>query len=252
MKSLRILIIEDNLIEANDICETLERAGHIVTTIARNYSEAMHSVRQTMPDLALVDIKLEDSSLDGISITKELRKDYQMPVLYLTASSEYETFQRAKRTQPAAYLLKPIRHAELALQIELAYYNYRINQVEVNQLAPSNDLYVYLNKGYQRVAKDNIVFLEGGGAYVKLFLADPPIAHLLSVNIGYLEQYLKTPNFYRLSRSVLINLNYLERLETESIIMRHAPIPLPLPKGSPNRTELLKRITQVKNRKSDK
>ncbi len=56
-ESLRILIVEDELITATDLRETLEKAGHTVTAIARSFSEALKSARQQTPDVALLDIR---------------------------------------------------------------------------------------------------------------------------------------------------------------------------------------------------
>ncbi len=169
-----------------------------------------------------------------------------MPVIYLTASSEYETFRRAKETLPAAYLLKPFRHAELAIQVELAYHHHQVNQVPTDPLTQPTDFYLPINKGYERVAKSNIAFLQAEGAYVKVFLAAPPTTHLLSMNLGYLSQFFTTPNFHRLSRSVLINLDHLERLERSQVFMKNYATALPLPENS--RAELMKKLTLVRTR----
>lgn len=242
---LHILIVEDNAITAADIRETLEKAGHRVTGMARDSHEAIASLRRPpLPDLALLDIRLEGSSLDGISTAKELLRLHPMPILYLTANSEYKTFQRAKETLPAAYLLKPFRRAELAMQVELAYQHHRVNQKD-NGPATA-DLYLPINNGYERVAKSNVVLVEAKGAFVNVFLADEPMPYRLSMNLGYLEQFFTTPNFHRLSRSVLINIDYLARVERDQVVMKYHTKPLPVPEN--NRPLLMKKLTVVKTR----
>ncbi|MFD2936406.1 response regulator [Spirosoma flavum] len=65
--SLAILIVEDVTITAFDIQETLEKAGHTVTAISRNFQEAVAAVKRQPPDLAIIDVRLEGSSADGIT-----------------------------------------------------------------------------------------------------------------------------------------------------------------------------------------
>src|SRR5919199_2098452 len=98
MEPLNILIVEDETITAMDLRETLEEAGHKVIGIARDLQTAVKLVRSNPPDLALVDIQLEGSTGDGIATAKELLTYHRMPIIYLTANSEQETFQAAKET----------------------------------------------------------------------------------------------------------------------------------------------------------
>jgi DNA-binding LytR/AlgR family response regulator len=245
MEPLNILIVEDDVITANDIRETLEKAGHHITAIARTYQEAISALKRQPSNLAILDIRLEGSAADGIITAKELLTIHRMPIIYLTASSETETFQRAKETLPAAYLLKPFRHAELALQVELAYHHYRVNQKP--SISPDTEsLFLPINKGYESISKADVIFLQAEGAYVNIFLREKETPLLLSMNLGYLSQYFDAPNFYRLSRSLLINLKYVERLEGSSLFMRNHKLPLQIPENS--RAELMKKLAVVRTR----
>ena len=243
MNSLKILIVEDEIITAADIEETLEKAGHQITAIVRNFNEAMASVKTQQPDLAILDITLKDSS-DGIYTASELLKLHPMPIIYLTANSESQTFQRAKDTLPAAYLLKPFRHDELALQVELAYYNYKANLKSPNDPSVSEAVFLPFDKGLKKIIKQDVLYLKADGAYVKVFLMNETAPYLFSMNLGHLAQYFSTSNFYRLSRSLLINLNHLERLERDQLYMLNQEHPIQIPEGS--RSELIKKITVIR------
>ncbi len=246
MDSFRILIVEDNLIEATEVRQTLEKAGHTVTAIARTLAEAIASIQYAAPDVALIDIQLDGSPTDGIGTAQALQRLRPIPVLYLTASSEYDTFRRAKETLPAAYLLKPFNRAELAFQIELACYHHQINALTMPGITQTDDLYLPVDKGHERVAKSNVVLLQAAGSYVNVFLADAARPRLLSMNLGYLSQFFTAPHFYRLSRSMLINLRHLERLEQHQVYLKNQEKPLPLPQK--NRPELVKRLNMVRTR----
>jgi DNA-binding LytR/AlgR family response regulator len=242
MHALNILIVEDETIMALDLAETLQEAGHNVTATARNFQEAINAYKRFPTDLALIDIQLKNSA-DGISIAKELLAQRRIPIIYLTANSEPKTFQEAKETLPAAYLLKPFRSDELKLQIELAYY-YFINNQQVD--AKSRQLYLPIDKGYEKIDPDDVLYLKADGSYVKIFLRGKESAYHISTNLSHLAQYFPQPNFYRLSRSILVNLDHLERLENNYLFLVSHKTPIQIPVS--NRKELMKKLTVVKTK----
>ncbi len=244
MKPLKILLVEDELITANDIQETLEKAGHHITSIARNYTEAISSIKYGFPDLALIDIILEGSTADGIATARALLSQRRMPIIYLTANSETPTVQRAAETQPAAYLLKPFRHKELAIQVELAYYNYQAGrEVNVDPFV-ADSLYLPFKNGHERIVKREVVFMEAEGAYVKVFEINKAGYRLFTMNLGYLMQFFPSANFYRLSRSYLVNLNYIERIERNRLFVHGHTTALSFPETQYR--ELMQQLAVIK------
>lgn len=223
MKPLKILIVEDELITANDIKETLEKAGHEIIAITQSSKEAISILKHSLPDLALIDITLEDSTLDGIDTAKALLMETKIPIIYLTANSETPTVQRAAETYPAAYLLKPFRHKELAIQVELAYHNYQGNKGLTANPLISESLYFPFEGGHVRIKKSNVLYIKAEGSYVMIFEVNSE--RLFAMNLGYLVQFFSTPNFYRLSRSYLVNLDYVERIENSQLVIQGAIVP---------------------------
>ncbi len=211
MKPLKILVVEDETITAMDLRETLEEAGHQVTAVARSYEQALRAIKAQLPDLALIDIHLEDSANDGIATAKKLLTIHHMPIIYLTANSEPETFQSAKQTLPVAYLLKPFRHDELKLQVELAYHYFQSTLPIADDTPVFRYLYLPVDKGHEKIDPDDVLYVEADGSYVEIFLVNKK-TYYISTNLSHLAQYFSAPNFYRLSRSLLINLHQLERL----------------------------------------
>ena len=245
MNSLKILLVEDDTITAMDLSETLQEAGHQITAIARNVEQAVKAVKVQPPDLALIDIHLEGSSADGIATAKKLVAIHSMPIMYLTANSEPETFQSAKETLPVAYLLKPFRQDELKLQIELAYYYFQSTLPSTNTIPVSGYLYLPVDKGHEKIDPKDVLYMEADGSYVKIFLVSKKVYHI-SMNLSHLAQYFTTDNFYRLSRSLLINLNYLERLEANHLYLVNQEAPISIPSAS--RKELIKKLRIVRTK----
>lgn len=119
--SKRIFIVEDDVLASEQICEFIEEAGYEVAGKADNGADALKQIRQTSPDLVLMDIRLR-GAMDGIDIAGNLSASSQIPVIYLTAYSDADIVERAKLTLPYGYLLKPFTRNELKVSIEVALY----------------------------------------------------------------------------------------------------------------------------------
>ncbi|MPR34017.1 response regulator [Salmonirosea aquatica] len=232
MKALKILIIEDDIVIAHDIKETLEKGGHVVTDIVRNKSSTLTAIRNTPPDIILIDIRLEHSPEDGIDIAHHILATTPTPIIYLTGYSEKPTIDRAKQTQPAAYLLKPFRNEELVIQIELAYYNYQASFANSADPFLSDSLYLPVKngRGYSKIRKDDVLYLKADRAYVEMYMVGESKERAYAMNLGYMAQFFTAPNFYNLSRSLLVNLDHVEHIEKGKIYLKgrdNLPIEFP-------------------------
>jgi PAS domain S-box-containing protein len=127
MNKVKILIVEDEQIVAKNIEKRLTGAGYQVVASVSTGEEAIEKVKSTAPDIILMDIKLK-GKIDGIETADILRKNYQLPVIFLTSYTDEETFQRAKNTEPFGYLIKPFETKDLNRAVELALYKNKIYQ----------------------------------------------------------------------------------------------------------------------------
>ncbi len=125
MNRINVLIVEDEQLTAFDLKERLESMGFGVTGITDNGDEAITIVREKKPDLVLMDIVISGDK-DGIETANQLCELYQIPVIFLTAFADEATMQRAKKTEPFAYLVKPYNEWELKFIIEVAIYKHQI------------------------------------------------------------------------------------------------------------------------------
>lgn len=120
----QVLLIEDEFIIAKDIKLLLEKENNTTVQIARNYEEAQLRYRANDFDVILCDINLNEEK-DGIDIITEFKKTKTLPVVFLTAYDSPDIVNRAKKTMPFAYLLKPFNELQLKVTIDLAYLNYK-------------------------------------------------------------------------------------------------------------------------------
>ncbi len=141
MKGSKILIIEDELITAESIKVSLVRSGYAVMGIASTGDDAFKLIRENIPDLSLVDIRLKGGQ-DGVEVARRMTAEFDIPVIYLTAYSDEDVVARARDTLSYGYLLKPFEDRELASNIEIALHKHRadraVRESEV-QLRRSND-----------------------------------------------------------------------------------------------------------------
>ncbi len=237
---MNILIIEDEIITAMDLKKTLEQRGHTVPAICRNYRDAQDALHISIPDLVLIDIRLRLSNLDGIQIAEEITRNHAVPIIYLTSQTDFETFERARVTQPAAYLFKPFRQEELVYQIELAYDHYLVNNSSEKDASTSENVFFPYKKGHQKINKSQVQFIKAEGAYVNVFIENEKKPMLFTMNIGYISQFFTTRNFYKLSRSYIINIDQIIRFDAEFIYFEHSEERIHIPQAQ--RQEFLKRI----------
>jgi PAS domain S-box-containing protein len=118
-----VLVVEDERIVAKDISRTLIALGYCVVGVAHSADEALDKARMLAPGLVLMDINMP-GKIDGIHAAQVVKDEMNVPVVYLTAFSDNLTLDRAKRSEPYGYLLKPFKDSELRCAIEIALYRH--------------------------------------------------------------------------------------------------------------------------------
>jgi PAS domain S-box-containing protein len=129
----RILVVEDKMLSAKHLQQTLTGFGYEVVGMAAEGTEAVAEAQDTRPDLVLMDIMLEGDS-DGIEAARRIRERLDIPVIYLTAYTDERPIRRARETQPFGYLLKPVRPEELRTTVEMALYTHKVNKLARREL----------------------------------------------------------------------------------------------------------------------
>lgn len=130
MEKTQILIVEDEVIVAKDLQNTLQNMGYSVVATVSTGPEAIEAVGNKKPDLVLMDIVLENKTegkMDGIEAAEQIRSRFKVPVVYLTAHIDYKTMERAKITDPFGYIVKPFEDGQLKAVIEMAVYKIQMS-----------------------------------------------------------------------------------------------------------------------------
>ena len=123
----RILIVEDEKITAMMISHQIQNLGYEPLGPVATGEEAVANISDFCPDAILMDIILK-GPMDGVEAANIIQSKYPCPVIYVTAHSDQSTLDRAKLTKPFGYIVKPISERELHIAIEIALYNYEMEE----------------------------------------------------------------------------------------------------------------------------
>jgi YesN/AraC family two-component response regulator len=120
----KILIVEDERLVAQHIAQLLKSDGYEICAIASDGATALKKIAEFYPDLVLLDIRIK-GEIDGIEVAERIKSLYSIPIVYLTAFSDGETLERAQKTNPQGYVIKPFRREQLLSTVAIAIANHQ-------------------------------------------------------------------------------------------------------------------------------
>ncbi len=123
-----ILVVEDEVIVAESLRLSLCGMGYDVPETVGSSEEAIRRAEELHPDLILMDIILEGSTIDGVETARRIRSRFEVPVIFVTAFADEQTLERVKKTQPFGYIIKPFNEKELWSTIEIALSRHKAEQ----------------------------------------------------------------------------------------------------------------------------
>ncbi|PRY16169.1 LytTR family two component transcriptional regulator [Pontibacter ummariensis] len=231
MTKPKILISEDEVIIAEDIAASLEELGYETCAIDSG-EDTIDMIRETQPDLVLLDINLKGNT-DGVDIGARIREEFNIPFIYLTAYADHSTIDRAKKTEPDGFLVKPFDEKSLRSAIEIALYKHdsshkdTTNGAKVNhkeQDVAADYIFVKVKHRIIKVHYSDILWVEAYDNYSFIVTADQK--YLVSSTLKDMEQKLPPQNFVRVHRSYIANLDKIEALEESSVVFPKGDVPI--------------------------
>lgn len=241
MGKVKIQVVEDEIVIADNICHILEKLGYEVLDPVINYSEAVQQLEEEQPDLSLLDIQLAGSK-DGIDLAWKIKEDFDIPFIFLTSNADPRTVGRAKELAPPAYLVKPFNKDDLYTSIEMALHNYSRTIASSKSLEETGNLiirdafFIKDKNLYHKVKFSDILYMKSEHVYVELYTISGK-KHLIRITMNEFVDSLPK-NFYRTHRSYTVNLNYLDTINSRFVIINQEEIPI----GQNYREDLMQRI----------
>lgn len=167
MEKVLILIVEDEPIIGKDIQTLLQSLGYEVSEVISTGEEAIVKAVELQPDLILMDIALP-GKIDGIAAVKKIKEEIDVPIIYLTAHTEENTFDRARETEPYGYLVKPVGKSDFFTAIETALHRHQMElslQESKNRyrmlIANANEAILVAQNGIIKFANPKAIELFG-------------------------------------------------------------------------------------------
>lgn len=225
---IKVGIVEDEMLIALGISETLRELGYDVTETANNYTQALQMIVKEQPDILLLDIQLSGHK-DGIDVAQHMKKHYNIPFIFLTANSDVATVERAKSVSPNAYLVKPFRKNDLYTSIEVCLHNY--HHAQKKQDTPQHGNYmvrdsIFIKHGqvFQKVKINDILYIESDNNYLHIHTNNNKLLVRSSLQ-DYLD-FIDSKQFLKVHRSYAVNVDHIHAVNVEYLVINNVQIPL--------------------------
>jgi DNA-binding LytR/AlgR family response regulator len=233
MDKIRILITEDEPIIAADLEDRLTDAGYEVLDCLASGEETLEFLNTSVPDIMIMDVRLE-GELDGIETVQKIKEQYNIPTIFLTSNTDSETFNRAKQTNPHAFIGKPFRGKDLQHSIELAVSNFSSKETNISTVETGEETNSYLlkdrifikeKKGLIRLFFKDILWIEADGYYCKMNTLEK--SYLVTMTLKKLMESNALPDWLiRIHRSYLVNVEHIERVGDLSVFINRQKVPV--------------------------
>jgi len=226
MKKTKVLIVEDEIIIADNICDSLVQEGYDVLEPCISYSEAVNSLETETPDIAILDIQLSGKKT-GVDVAQFINEKIHIPFIFLTSNTDRLTLSQAEHVPPNSFLVKPFNSGELVAAIEITRLNFskdRKNVIDDENLIIRDSIFIKTKRCYKRVAFNEIEFIQSDRVYLDIHLIDNSkitVRDTMSSLVTKLDD-----SFVRIHRSYIINTSYLKEIKPLHALVNDKELPL--------------------------
>lgn len=236
MSLVRVLIVEDELLVAEDMKQQLNNYGYTPVGVAANYTEAMKLLKETKPDIAIVDITLAGQKT-GVDLAEHIRHLFNIPFIFATSHADKLTVEKAKSVRPNGYLLKPFEASDLYTSIEMALAAFQPSNTEQAEKPDSPDaIFVKSDDHFIRLFESDIIWAKSEQNY--LIINTTQEKHLIRSSFPAFTGQLKSGKFLRVHKSYLVNIYKVTSVNSSSLSVEGDEIPV----GRSYREILLKKL----------
>lgn len=228
-----VLIVEDEPLIADDLSFCLEDLGIDHVDVSLKYEDAQKKLMQNSFDLALLDVNLSGEK-DGIQLANFINTQSRIPFIFITSYYDQETLNRAKKTNPYGYILKPFDKQEIKVNVEMAFH-----KMALNFKKKPEKFFVKDKEGLIPIDPMNILYVEAFDNYAKVFTPDH--SYIISHTLKSVESKLLPFGFERVHKSYLVNFAEISRIGEGYIFFGETAIPI----GRAFKTAFMSKITML-------
>jgi len=250
MAKTNVLVVEDESIVSKDIQHSLKKLGYNVVGAASTGERAFELASSEKPDIILMDIMLK-GSINGIETAERVKKELNIPVIYLTAYADEATLAKAKVTEPYGYIIKPFKEVDLHTSIEMALYKYS----KEREVLKERDLFYSLIEN--KDSKD-FIFVKSKSRLVKIKTVDIYYVEALKDYVvinAFESRYtihstmkdivnkLSSEQFIRVHRSFIVRVDKIAAIEYPNLHLEKDKKIVPI--GGSYKDELIERLNLI-------
>ena len=250
MAQTSVLVVEDENIVSKDIQHSLKKLGYKVVGAAATGEQAVQLALENRPDIILMDIMLK-GDMNGIEAAEIVRRETNIPVIYLTAYADESTLSKAKITQPYGYIIKPFKEIDIHTSIEMAIYKHK-KEVEMQQerdllfsIVENKDakdfIFVKSNSRLVKLKTHDIYFVEALKDYVVINTLNS--RYTIHSTMKDIERKLPSEDFVRVHRSFIVRLDKIVAIEQPNLILENDKKIIPI--GGSYKDDLTSRLNLV-------
>lgn len=211
MLQLKIGIVEDEELVAEKITQLLLNLDYDILKPVSNYTDAIRMLERYKPDLMILDIGLGVRRNEGIRLADKIKKDYNIPFIFLTTIDDKANINFAKLTNPSAFLVKPFSKSELSNTIKCALENH------IPSIGYVNIPFLFLKNGdrFFKVSEMEIMYIQSNHIYLNIYTTTKKF--LLRSTVDDFLKQLSAERFMKIGRSYIINIYFVNSFNNESV-----------------------------------
>jgi len=220
---IKVLIVEDESLIAQEIAECLEENDFEITEIVATSQGALRSIKENKPDVILMDISIKGEE-NGIALSARILQTNNYPIVFLTSHSESKIVKEASEVKPSAYLLKPFNDKELPIAIELAFTNHNKDVITNKKPLLKDSVFVKNGKMFERIMLSDIFYIEAEGSYSRIVTKTGDF--ILAINLSHFKEEIDNGLFLRIHRSYVVNLSNLKSFDSTNVLVEGKSLPI--------------------------
>lgn len=236
---MRILVVEDEELYADQIEMLLDKMGHEVIDVCAGSRKALDILKSKKIDLILMDIHIK-GEYDGIELADLVNREHEVPIIFISSIKDDLTFNRVKRVNARNFILKPFDQLQLQRAIELAIITPSIEEDHGDSIN-EHHIYVKNRNKIEKVELKDVCFLKSEGHHtniytnVKRFLIRRPIIDV--------AEELSSSKFIQTHRSYMINIEKIDSIDLAESTIYMGEYSIPISKR--NRSSVIKALGAI-------
>jgi DNA-binding LytR/AlgR family response regulator len=244
MESKKILVVEDDALIAESLCDIIECLEYQLAGVADTADLALDKIEENLPDLILLDIQLK-GVMNGIELARIIADEYKTPFIFTTAFADKETIAKARREGPYGYVVKPYGIKDIHAAIEMALNKHHefdlLKKKNEEQISANKDgsLFLKVDSRLVNVYLSDIKYVECKGDYA-VFKTETD-SYIIHATMKTIQGKLGGSGFLKVHRSYIVNLSKIVDIEDSNILIGDKIIPI----SRANKEALLNKINTL-------